>query len=133
MVGPLQKEAQVRESLSKEFGVKFRKRRLPLKTGKVWREFDAVSDDSRIVAEIKSDKHTEKGYPTTRFPRAMLACRYLELVEADKKLMIFTDRRFYERFRQDSDGLLLDDIEVRLIEVSYFSDEADLGSQDISV
>jgi len=117
MLGPLQKEAYVRKVVGGELGVVFRKQRLQLKTGKAWHEFDLASDDCSIVGEVKSDKYTEKGYATIRFPRAILACRYLELVEATKKLMVFTDRKFYQRFKQDADGLLIDNIEIRLVEI----------------
>jgi hypothetical protein len=48
----------------------------------------------------------------------MLACRYLELVNAERKLMIFTDKEFYEKFRHDAERLLLGNIEIRLVEVS---------------
>lgn len=118
MLRPLEKEARVREILSKEFGVAFSKKKLPLKTRKAPHEFDLVSEDGKIIGEVKSDKHTDKGFPTTRFPRAMLACRYLELVNAERKLMIFTDREFYAKFRQKSSGLLIDNIEIRLVELS---------------
>ena len=119
MLSPSQKESLVREYLSEEFEVTFSKGILPLKTRRK-HEFDLVAQtqDGRIVGEIKTDKHTDKGYLTTRFPRAMLACRYLELVDAKKKLMVFTDEQFYQRFEQDSEGLLMDNIEIMLVKLS---------------
>ncbi len=116
MLQPLEKEAKVRELLGKEFGVGFIKKRLSLRTG-ILHEFDLVSHDGKIVGEVTSAKHTEKAYPNTRFPRAMLACRYLEMVDAERKLMIFTDKQFYENFKEDSQGLLFGNIEIRVSRV----------------
>ena len=76
------------------------------------RGLDAVSQDEDIVAEIKSHRHTEKAFANTRFPPAMLACRYLELCGARTKLMVFTDAAFCRRFKAAADGLLASDIEV---------------------
>ncbi len=71
-----------------------------------------MSEDGKIITEIKSDKHTDKGFHNTRFPRAMLACRYLELCSAETRTMVFTDREFLRNFKVASDGLLQGDIQV---------------------
>ena len=117
VTGPLEKEQTVRDLLEDHFGVPFANRRLPLSSRddnsrQRHRNFDAVSADGNVIAEVKSDKYTTKGFPTTRFPRAMLACRYLELCSAPTRIMIFTDRLFFEKFRYAAAGLLLADIEI---------------------
>ena len=116
-LNPYQKEQRVREMLAALFGVPFSKQRLPLATrradgSEILREFDAVSEDGKIMAEVKSDKHTDKAFVTTRFPRAMLACRYLELCSAEQKVVVFTDKEFYQHFRAAADGLLQGGVEV---------------------
>ena len=110
MISPLDKEARVREKLEAEFGMPFSKKKLSLKNKKsdgsiIIHEFDLVSEDGKIVGEVKAYKYTEKAQSNTRRPRAMVDCRYLELVKADKKLLILTDREFHGKFTNDSDGL----------------------------
>jgi len=111
------KEEKVREILGKEFGTCFREKPLTLTTG-YQRRFDLVSEDSKVVGEIKTDKYTEKAYENTRLPRAMLACRYLELVDADAKLLVFTNRQLYERFKKDASKLGVKGIQLRILEMS---------------
>ena len=111
------KEKKVRETLGKEFETCFREKPLTLTTGYQHR-FDLVSEDSKVVGEIKTDKYTKKAYENTRLPRAMVACRYLELVNANTKLLVFTDRQFYERFKEDANKLGVKDIQLRILEMS---------------
>ena len=51
-------------------------------------------------------QHPAKARGNTLFPRAMLDCHRLGLVDAEKKLMVLTDREYYEAFREDSDGMI---------------------------
>lgn len=117
----LEAEKDVREKLSKEFRTDFEKRKLDVgyrsNGNTITHEFDLVSEDGKVVGEVKSDKYTENHYKNTRLPRAFTACRYLEKVNAWKKLMIFTNREFYDHFKEDADGLIDQTIEIRYMEL----------------
>jgi len=39
-------------------------------------------------------------------------------VKAKRKMLVFTDKGFYDRFKKDTDGLLSEDIEIELIPVN---------------
>lgn len=75
-------------------------------------EFDLVSEDKSIVGEVKSDKYTERAHRTTRLPRMLMACRYLELVKAKKKLLVLSDKKMYEVLKRDLDGLISPEIQI---------------------
>lgn len=110
-------EESVRAILSKDYGVTFNKRRLTLEKRKrdgspKKHEFDIVSPDRQIVGEIKSYKYTPKAQANTRLPRVMMDCLYLSLVSAKTKLMVLTDKEFYDKFKEDSDGLLPEEIKI---------------------
>lgn len=75
-------------------------------------EFDLVSEDKSIVGEIKSDKYTEKAHRSTRLPRMLMACRYLELVKAKKKLFVLSNKEMYEVLKRDLDGLISPEIQI---------------------
>jgi len=121
MLTPAEKEALVRNTLSQMYPVLLEKKNLPSRIGRSdgsvkWLEFDLVSEDGKIVGEVKSQRYNHKARGNTLIPRAMLDCHRLGLVEAERKLMIFTDRAYYEAFREDSDGLI-EGIEILLVEV----------------
>lgn len=123
---PLQKERIVREILERKLRVKLIKKRLPVgvRSGgsTIFHEFDVVSVnknsefDGNFVGEIKSDKFgSENGYRSTRFCRMITAYFYLQKVKTKRKMLAFTDKEFYDRFKKDTDGLLSEDTEIELI------------------
>ena len=121
MLTPLQKEAFVRQALSGMYPVPFEKRKLPSRIRKSDGslrplEFDLVSKDGKIVGEVKSQRYNSKARGNTLIPRAMFDCHRLGLIEAERKLMVFTDRAYYEAFQEDSDGLI-EGIEILLVEI----------------
>jgi len=78
--------------------------------------FDLVSEDSQIVAEVKSHQLTKGGnIPSGKISDAYQACFMLEKVSAKKKLLILTDSKFYEIFRRYSEGKISKEIEIVLL------------------
>jgi hypothetical protein len=67
--------------------------------------FDLVSEDSAIVAEVKSHSLTASGnIPSAKISDTYATCGMLEKVTAKQKLLLLTDRSFYELFERYSDG-----------------------------
>ena len=80
-------------------------------------EFDLVSEDKSIIGEVKSYKYTKKAHANTRFPRTLEACRYLEMITAEKKVLVLTNEKTYKVMQHDLDGLISSDIEIIHINV----------------
>lgn len=78
--------------------------------------FDLVSEDNQIVAEVKSHKLTKAGnIPSGKISDTYQACFMLEKVSAKKKLLILTDCKFYEIFTRYSEGKISKEIEIVLL------------------
>jgi len=110
---PYEIEKLVRDKLGETFGTKLRKRKLVVGYGSTKipkiHEFDLVSEDMDIIGEIKSGKCSR-----TNYSLALVDCVYLSKVEARIKLMVFTDKRLYEYFKDNSEGLISSDIRAVL-------------------
>jgi len=118
------KEKRIREILGREFNTQIRKGKLIVghrSDGSVMvHEFDIVAktQEGLIIGEVKASRYgNEARFITTKFHRVLTACVYLGKVKAARKLLILTERKFYERFKEESDGLIDNDIEVRLMEL----------------
>jgi hypothetical protein len=109
-------EVRVRRKLEKELGKDLPARTLCVghrSTGEEIRhEFDLVSEGRSLIGEVKSDMYTKKAHASTRLPRIVLACKYLELAEAEKKMLVLTNKKMYEVLKHDLDGLVSPDIEI---------------------
>lgn len=99
-------EEKILSYLEDRFGQSFSKEKLPIESqGKTEQcEFDAVSGDRKIVAEVKA-------YTCPYYNEEMLNAYSdvlrLDSVEADKKLMFLTDPLFYMAFcRKNKDELV---------------------------
>lgn len=106
--------------LRKKFGFSFSKRSLQVgwrSDGKpAMHNFDLVSEDGQIVAEVKSHQLTKSGSaPSGKISDTYKACLMLEKVSARKKSLILTDPRFYEIFKRYSDGKISKEIEIVLL------------------
>jgi hypothetical protein len=113
-------EMLVKSKMENEFGLKFSKKKLivgyKLNGLPKYKEFDLVSEDGKIVVQVKSSKPQKRGKkPSTNITRCYGDCYLLEKVVAWKKILALTNREFYDIFKKDSEGLL-SDVEVRLIE-----------------
>jgi len=104
-------ERFVRKRLEKMFGVPLHKRKLVVgydSNGKPQiHEFDVVSDDMSIIGEIKSGKCTGSNYNS-----ALVDCVYLSKVKTKSKMLILTNKEFYEYFKHKSEGIIGKDISI---------------------
>ena len=117
------KEERIREILSRELNTQVRKEKLVIghrgDGSTIVHEFDIVArtEEGLMIGEVKASTYgNEARFITTKFHRVLTACVYLGKVKAARKLLILTERKFYERFKEQSNGLIDKDIEVRLIE-----------------
>jgi len=113
-------EEMSREWLQKKFDFSFPTRSLQVgwkSDGKpAMHNFDLVSEDGEIVAEVKSHQLTKSGNtPSGKISDAYKACLMLEKVNARKKFLILTDSSFYEIFKRCSDGKISKEIEIVLL------------------
>ncbi|OBW61577.1 hypothetical protein [Dehalococcoides mccartyi] len=109
-------ENHVRKWLSMQFpGHSFSKIYLNLKSGGK-HEFDAVSEDSSIVAGIKTNSYKTKGgnNPSGKISNLYQELYFLSLIESKNKLLIFTDAGLFRQFEKESNGKLADGIELIL-------------------
>jgi len=119
-----EEEERIREILSRELNTHVRKGKLEIghrsDDSVIVHEFDIVAKtkEGLVIGEVKASIYgNEARFITTKFHRVLTACIYLGKVKAVRKLLILTERKFYERFKEESDGLIDNDIEVRLIEL----------------
>lgn len=111
---PHEIEELVRVKLGEMFGTKFRKGKLLVghdskKRPKI-HEFDFISEDMNIIGEIKSGKCSRRN-----FSLALVDCFFLSKVEAQTKLMVFTDKELYDYFKDNSEGLINNNIRPILV------------------
>lgn len=109
-------ENYVRDELAKRFGVSFSKRFLTLTTGGK-HEFDAVSDDRRVVASIKATSAKTAGgnLPQGKFNNALSEIYYLSLVEAPQRMLVLTFPPFRELLVKKIDGALVDGVTIECV------------------
>ena len=118
-------EEAVRKALERELGTPLHKRKLTIgkkSNGKeIIKEFDLVSNDEKFVVEVKSYKFGNQttgksGYSTTRKWRLISACFYLgKMKKATKRILALTDKELFTQFKNDMDGLLSANIEIRYV------------------
>lgn len=107
-------EPYVRGRLTDKYGKSFEEREvsLKLKTGGRHR-FDIVSQDHTIVGGIKATSLREDGGVGAGAIKSIFTELYfLSIVEAKKKILILTNKGFYDLFKRRSAGKILPDTEV---------------------
>ena len=111
-------EPYVRVELGREFGINFSSQELTLTTGGT-HEFDAVSDDRKVVASIKSagGKTARGKRPSGKIRNSEAELYYLTLVQSETKLLILTTPEFYDIMSSRLEGRLASDITLKLIEL----------------
>lgn len=115
-------ERIVREELSGMLNVRFMSSHADLviarrSTGeKVLQRFALVSDDKQVVGVIKTDRYTPNWHESTRLPRALAACRWLELVPAKRRLLVLTNRQMHDKLKHDLDGIVDRSIEILYVD-----------------
>lgn len=98
-------EAWIREEwLELRFGCEFKKKKVRLEPGGEF-EFDAVSDDGRIVANIStSGSKTARGKPGIgKVNKVRSDIYFLLLSTADRTLMLLTEPDMYELWLREKD------------------------------
>jgi hypothetical protein len=91
-------EPYVRDWLAEKFGISFHKKFVQLAECEGLHEFDAVSADRRIVAGIKSSSAKTSGEknPSGKIASAFQELYFLVLVKAEIKILVLTDRDFFD-------------------------------------
>ncbi|XES78565.1 MAG: hypothetical protein ACBZ72_06755 [Candidatus Bathyarchaeia archaeon] len=105
--------------MQQRFACAFEPRKLQvgkLPDGSVWHNFDLVSFDCKIVAEVKAHTMTKTGnIPSAKIDNTYTACSMLEKVNAEKKFLLLTDMDFYMVFKRYSNGKIDEKIVIQLI------------------
>ena len=110
-------EPYVRSWLARKFGKSFRSEFLTLSGVKgrpARHEFDAVTEDRKIVCGIKTASWTTSGGKrgAGKIQGAYAELYFLSLVEAEQKYLVLTDHEFYEKLKHDSQGKLAPDVNL---------------------
>lgn len=113
---PHEIEEFVRDRLAEMYGMNFKRAKLVVghDSGKrpQIHEFDLVSENVNIVGEIKSGRCSR-----TNPNLGLVDCVYLSKIKARTKLMIFTNKRLYGYFKQNSAGVVSKDIQAIFVDV----------------
>ena len=112
-------EQDIRKILESKFGKTFSKQSLNVGIKKdgtnAKHEFDAVSDDGKIVVEIKT--HSGKA-SAGKIKSAYTDVYFLSLFKgAEQKILFLTDKDFCGAFQRISDGKLPDNVSLELLEL----------------
>lgn len=109
-------EPWVRDRLAERFGQRFAPLVLPLAPGGT-HEFDAVSEDGRIVASIKANSGLTSGgnHPTGKVATCLNEVYFLTLVDADVRLLVLTNPDFHTIFTKVTAGQIAPGIGVELL------------------
>jgi hypothetical protein len=109
-------EPWIRERLAERYGQRFAPRVLPLEPGGS-HEFDAVSNDGRIVASIKANSGLTSGgnHPTGKVATCLNEVYFLTLVDAQERLLVLTNPEFYGIFTGRTAGQVARGVKVELL------------------
>jgi hypothetical protein len=116
-------EPHVREWLAEKFGKPFGSKFLPLVrvegTAKT-HEFDAVSEDKKIVCGIKTASWKTGGgrRGAGKIQGAYAEIYFLDHVDAQEKYLVLTDPEFFENLTRNSQGRLPADIRLLYCKLS---------------
>lgn len=109
-------EQHVRKRLADKdkYNQPFKEKEIPLKlTTGGQHNFDVVSEDRMIIGGIKANSPRGDGKAGGGVINSVFTELYfLSLVKAKKKLLILTNKGFYELFKKRSSGQVLPDTEI---------------------
>ncbi len=111
---PWQKaERLAKDDLKKMFPkMNFEKKKL--KVGEAEKEFDLVSEDNKIIVQVKSSSHRENGDKRpTQLKRTGYDLFLLDRRDADRKMLYIANDDFYDDFRKFFKGMIPNSIEIR--------------------
>ena len=91
--------------MPEKFGQKFHKRRIGLTSGGLF-EFDAVSEDGKIVAVISTSgaKTASGGSATGKIHKIRSDMFFLLLAEAEQRVVVLTEQDMFQRWQQEKTG-----------------------------
>ncbi len=104
-------EDHVRDVLSAEHQIVFRKQRLRLQPGG-YHEFDAVSDNGRIVASVKTAAGGNSRHPAGKVTSCLAELYFLSLVRAHRRYLVLTSADFHRMFTTTMAGKIRNGIEI---------------------
>lgn len=110
-------EDAVGHRLSELYQTSFHRRRLRLQTGGE-HEFDAVSDNGRIVASIKTASGSGGRHPSGKVVNCFAELYFLSLVRARKRLLVLTSPEFHQLFAAVAVGKVASGVEIVHIPLS---------------
>ena len=108
-----------REWMPTEYGQRFSRERVPLTSGGVF-DFDAVSADDRIVANIStSGSRTASGkHAVGKMLKVRSDVYFLLLAKAERRLVLLTERDMYEQWMKEvENGRVPSGIEFAHVEI----------------
>ncbi|MFN8434321.1 MAG: hypothetical protein U0V18_09880 [Anaerolineales bacterium] len=108
-----------REWLPSKFEQVFRRERLRLNSGGVF-DFDAVSSDNTIVANISTSSGITSGgkNPSGKIQKLRADMLFLLMVETDSRLIVLTEKSMYDLcLKEKSNGRVPHGIEFVLVEL----------------
>lgn len=102
----LEVEDWVRQNwMPQSFGTRFRRERRTLRSGGKF-DFDAVSDDDKIVATISTSNSFTAGgkHAVGKLMKLRSDMLFLTMAEAERRVIVLTERDMYERCIAEKDG-----------------------------
>ena len=127
-------EPYVRKRLTDKYGNLFEEKEMPLKlkTGGL-HKFDVISKDRTIVGGIKANSLRKDGKVGAGVIKSIFTELYfLSLVEAKRKVLILTNKGFYELFKRRSSGQILPDTDLIYCKLSKELESRVAGIHKIS-
>jgi hypothetical protein len=102
------REEKVREALERELGVSLPEKKVFLTGTDRAYKFDMVSSDGTIVGETKTYTWRGKRIPYAKIAHASEACLFLlHAKDAKTRLLVLTDREFYQHYVRSRQGLMV--------------------------
>lgn len=130
-----------RNWMPQQFGMKFSRERLPLRSGGVF-DFDAVSDDHSVVATISTSGAKTSGgkYAVGKILKLRSDMLFLTMVEGKRRIIILTERDMCDQCQKEAAGgrvppeiefvcaILPDDLNRKLVEARLKASGESFGS-----
>jgi hypothetical protein len=106
------------ERLSDEFGTELENRGVKVGTKGKTKKFSGVSRDSSVIVQVCHHSGRTKGrnIPIGKIESLYSKCYFMEKAQAKNKYIYFTNKEFFEIFKDESSGI------IEGIELRYFDD-----------
>ena len=103
----------VRDVLSARYQTVFRRKRQRLQPGG-YHEFDAVSENGRIVAAVKTATATGR-HPASNMANCLAELYFLSMAPGRRKILVLTSPEFHEMFRTAMAGKIPGNVEIMYV------------------